>query len=294
MASFQRGLGDPFVAALNALYARGGWLKALFDDPELFVAIRGESVNVYCQGQSLAELRFDGRSVVGRTHYKYLLRDGLTPEMVTSVDGRIALDRPPSAYLTNALDDVASLKAAARRYAGEEKRGVDKVLRANANVIDVEVAVSDDSVAKRMDFAAVRASASGVELFFVEAKLFANPELRASATNRPAVLDQIARYEALLAQYEADVRRSYLRVCQNLVDLSGASLAPRRSVALDVVRAGQGLIVSRLPLLAIYGFDDDQKRGTVWATHRAKLSAPLGDRVLMKGDPTGFTRGISR
>ena len=45
--------------------------------------------------------------------------------------------------------------------------------------------------------------------------------------------------------------------------------------------------------LVVFGFDSDQRDGTVWKGHREKLDAALGKRLLLKGDPQGFTRGIS-
>jgi hypothetical protein len=51
--------------------------------------------------------------------------------------------------------------------------------------------------------------------------------------------------------------------------------------------------VSTRPRLVIFGFDEDQERGLVWKVHREKLRNALGeDRVLLRGNPAGFTRGI--
>ena len=44
----------------------------------------------------------------------------------------------------------------------------------------------------------------------------------------------------------------------------------------------------------MFGFDQDQKKGTVWKRHRAKLLEILGtERVLLKGNSKEFRSGIS-
>ena len=47
------------------------------------------------------------------------------------------------------------------------------------------------------------------------------------------------------------------------------------------------------PRLVVFGFDADQSDGKNWRTHRDKLRDQLGDRVIFRGSPKGFTRGIS-
>jgi hypothetical protein len=291
MTTFRRGLSDPFVTALNVHYRSRGWLAAAFDDDELFVALRDEYLNVYYQGQSLARVTLQGGALVAETHYKYLLRDDVQPEYVRLTGGAFA---PPAAPVLHSVADWSALKRAARAWVGEEKRGVERILRANPNVLDVEVAISDDSRADRIDLLALRDEGAGAELVFVEAKTFANPELRAAPGRPVPVLEQIGRYTTLLVKYEADLRRSYLRVSENLLALDGAALARRHPAARTALTAGSALRVSSEPRLAIYGFDQDQKDGAVWAGHRVRLEQVLGKRLLLRGDPDGFTRGISR
>ena len=91
IATFSRGLDDEFVEALNREYAKDGWWRTLVDDPELFVAVRDNRVNVYCRGCSLAEVRLEAGEVVGRTHYKYLLRPSINTPYVEFADGAYRL-----------------------------------------------------------------------------------------------------------------------------------------------------------------------------------------------------------
>jgi hypothetical protein len=53
------------------------------------------------------------------------------------------------------------------------------------------------------------------------------------------------------------------------------------------------LHVSEFVRLVVFGFDSDQRVGKVWSGHRKKLEGALDKRLLLKGDPQGFTRGIS-
>src|SRR3954462_8805223 len=52
------------------------------------------------------------------------------------------------------------------------------------------------------------------------------------------------------------------------------------------------LVICDRPRLVLFGFDDDQKKGAVWTKHLDKLVGELGsDRVLVRGNATGFTMG---
>lgn len=89
--------------------------------------------------------------------------------------------------------------------------------------------------------------------------------------------------------------RSYRAVCGNLVALDG--VRDRYAASLDLMHRLAGndavLHVSESVRLVVFGFDSDQRDGKVWRGHREKLEAALGKDLLLKGDPQGFTRGIS-
>jgi hypothetical protein len=296
MAVFVRGLHDEMIRALNAAYDQGGWWRHMADDPELFLAVRDNTLNVYYRGNSLVLVSYEAGHLIGRTHYKYLLKPRSRLCYIRSTDGH--LDWPDGLVgelLLQDLGDIAVLKAASLPYAGEEKSGVHHVLQSNPNIVDVEIAFGEEAAADdqaqalRIDFAALQEGGTGSELVFFEAKHMFNSELRASGAAEPSVIHQIRNYERFLTQHQHELAVSYQQVCQNLAGLRGRSAAE----IIKRVADGAPLSVSTTPRLVVFGFDEDQHRGAVWGNHRQKLIDALGrDRVLLRGNPAGFTRGI--
>jgi hypothetical protein len=76
---FRHHLEPAFVEALNELHAspEGVWWQKLLEDPEIFVALRDNSLNAYYRGCSLAQIKLVGGEVRAYTHYKYLLRPSM-------------------------------------------------------------------------------------------------------------------------------------------------------------------------------------------------------------------------
>lgn len=298
MFAFNRGINRDFVSRLNAEYERGGWWRAIVSDPNLFIAIRDGYLNVYWNGNSLLKLTLDGDRLAGEAHYKYLLRPDL-PKPYVPIDGGVAVLPDASALFQNDLSDVAALKRAAAPYAGDEKAGVHRIIMSNPNILDVEVAFgvvgNGAPSTRRIDFAALHAAPTGAEIVFFEAKQFANKEVRALGETAPPVVGQIEGYRKLIAEHAGALERSYRAVCGNLVDLYG--VRDRYAASVDLMRrlaSGDATLhINESVWLVLFGFDSDQRDGQVWAGHRRKLEAALGKRLLLKGDPQGFTRGIS-
>ena len=140
IATFSRGLDDDFVEALNREYAEDGWWRTFVDDPELFVAIRDNRVNVYWRGCSLAEVRLEAGEVVGRTHYKYLLRPSMDAPYVEFTEGAYRMPGNTQGLFVGSPGGVRELKRAARPFAGGEKTGVHRIILSNPNILDVEIA----------------------------------------------------------------------------------------------------------------------------------------------------------
>ena len=301
--TFNRGLQPEFVEALNELYDRPvSWWRRLVDDRDLFLAVRGNYVNVYYLGCSLLRLKSQTKGVVGEVHYKYLLRPTLsTSEYIRIRDGRPESLPPVEHMFTGSLVDLDALKTAARPYAGLEKAGVHDVVLSNWNVVDVEIAFatgeSDESETSvpRVDFAVLQQRNRHVELVFFEAKHFTNSELRAGGCADPKVVGQIDGYAALLRDRHDEIVDSYRAVCDNLLNLRGLpERHPERHEMLrSIVSGSTPLMVNVEPRLVVFGFDADQRDGEHWKAHRDKLRDRLGDRVLLRGNAKGFTRGIS-
>lgn len=310
MLKFRRGISEALVDRLNEEYKRLGWWHAMANDSQLFIAIRDEYLNVYWKGNSLLKLSMQEGRLCGEVHYKYMLR----PEVLSSAylkfeDGKLQSANPVDFFLPD-LSDIASLKRSANAYAGEEKAGVHKIVMSNANIIDVEIAFGTENgdtgakVAQRIDFAAVKMGAYGPELMFFEAKSFTNPELRSDGDTPPPVLHQIKSYRNFLSHVDSqeDVIRSYQQVCRNLLSLHGVRdrFKPIQSLLIEIGEGKRALVVSSDVRLVVFGYDRDQDTGAIWRRHRKKLEdgleqeRPEGRKLLLrKGDPKGFTNGIS-
>jgi len=295
MARFERGISTAFVDRLNAEYRAGGWWKAIAEDRDLFIAIRQNYINVYLNGNSLLRLWLEGDELVGETHYKYLLVPEASRPYVRIIGGQARIESHTELFLPD-LTNLQALKRAANAYSGEEKRGVHQIVMSNPNVIDVEIAFGAENektgsiTANRIDFAALRRQASGLEVVFYEAKQFVNKELRASGDAVP-VFDQLQRYESFLRNEQQALIDSYRMVCGNLIALEGVK--DRYASVQVMARNFPSLTVQGEVRLVVFGFDNDQKNGANWSGHRQKLKDVLGDKLLLKGDAKEFTNGIA-
>ena len=300
IATFSRGLDDEFVEALNREYAKDGWWRRFVDDPELFVAIRDNRVNVYWRGCSLAEVRLEAGEVVGRTHYKYLLRPSMDAPYVEFAEGAYRMPGNTQELFVGSPGDVRELKRAARPYAGGEKTGVHRIILSNPNILDVEIAFGlpgteeSDPSAPRVDFAALQVLDAGGVVVFYEAKRFADhAALRAKQWRTPKAVEQIDRYARLLRDNHKKIAESYGRVCRNLLSLRGMSARYRERHALLERMAATPLSIDAEPRLVVFGFDADQRDGAAWQPHRDRLFDLLGKkRVLLKGKSKNLRRGI--
>lgn len=295
MAQFKRGISTALIDRLNAEYRAGGWWTAIAKDPDLFIAIRQDYINVYLNGNSLLKLWLKDDELVGETHYKYLLIPEASRPYVKVIGGQARIESHADLFLPD-LTDLQALKRAANIYSGEEKRGVHQIVMGNPNVIDVEIAFGAENektggiTANRIDFAALRRQTSGLEIVFYEAKQFANKELRASGEAVP-VFDQLQRYESFLRNEQQALIDSYRTVCGNLLALEGVK--DRYACVQAMARDLAPLAVQGEVRLVVFGFDNDQKNGTNWFKHWEKLDKKLGCNLLLKGDTKDFTNGIA-
>ncbi len=290
--TFNRGLREDFLDALNELYGKpGSWWKPLVEDRETFIGVRENSLNVYYRGASLLRLKPLGTGdVAGEVHYKYLVKprpqDHGDEYVSIGDDGRI--DRRQLIPMMSDRVQVDALKAAARNFADAEKTGVHRIAMQEQNaVVDLEVAISDGRVARRIDIAALADHGDKVAVRFFEAKAFANKELRARKPGTPAVVDQIRRYEGLIETHADEIKRSYRCVCENLCRLEGVDLGGGRGELIKQVVDGMPMEIDTRPGLVVFGFDMDQRDGKVWGGHRERLEEEdmLKGRLIDRGKP---------
>jgi len=284
--SFERGLDDDFIIRLAAL-AQGGWFADVLADPEVILGIRKNYLNVYRYGQSLFMIKWTGGQLKVSTHPKYLVDPDLSAQ-VQFVEGTFQVDKVRPLITEYAgRETLARMKRAANLYRGDEKVGVQAIVRANPDVIDVEIAFGGNASAPRIDIAILEEVEGTIRLRFWEAKLHTNVEVRASGDIPPRVIDQIVKYRQLVSRHRDELIQSYRAVARNLVDL-GSWAVPARSPGALIKRVAMGetLIVEDPPLvgLVVYGYDDAHDRNDRWRGHFSKLERE-GILVKRAGNP---------
>lgn len=291
MTDFKRGIRNrDFVSALRELAASKSWWRDVLEDSDLLIAVRDDYLNVYWMGQSIFKIRFQG-SIHAETHPKYLLDPGL--QKLIPFDGeRFDISALPENALIARYEKGAlgKLKRAAELYAGDEKRGVHSIARLNSSVVDLEIAVSDETEKGRADIATFEKDDDKYKLCFWEAKLFSNSDLKAR-DGKPKVLEQIARHQRILGASQEGVLDSYRRIASDLVTISEMARGNRTvgQMVKDVAMNPNKLTISSPPDfgLLIYGFDIPQ-REFFKDRHLGPLTKVLGDRVLLRGEPKGL------
>lgn len=304
MYHFRKGLSEEFVTVLQDEYSKKGLWHDIVNDPDLFVGIRDNYLNVYYMGNSLLKIHLEDGQLRSYTHYKYLLKNGLkNPYVGFDFSGEV--DFSDRSFMENSLT-ISSLKRSSLPYAGVEKKGVHDIVKANINIIDVEVALTQEAedrekddmgnpekeepTAPRIDFAAFREKADkGIELQFFEAKHFSYGKVLRVSKGDPKVIKQINGYQVLINKFQDEIKSSYKTVCRNLVDILPENRVCGRSRS---IANGAEFSVSDQPRLVIFGFDEDQRLGKKWGPHLNKLNELLPGRVLAKGDSRDFVNGI--
>ena len=265
-----RGLSAAFLDALDALVDKpeGGWWRDVLAHPDLILAVRRESLNVYYRGASLFRVGFRQGQPVPETHVKYLVRQQQTLAALDKA-GSFVLD--PAAALWKSYagpQTLAEMMGAATTLVGPEKAGLHPLIQVSPNVVDVEIALAgepeggtaadtdatEESAAAanepasaptstkpppprqdRIDVASLETRGHPGEawLVFHEAKHFSNPALRAAPKKQPAVVGQLNRYQGSLHKNWSSLTSSYPRVCRALLRLDEM----RRRVRADHPRA---------------------------------------------------------
>jgi hypothetical protein len=143
-------------------------------DHGLRLAVRAGYLNIYAMGQSVARISLTASEVRLDVHHKYLGEEkapGRRRGEYVEFSGMTLADLPDSlldGWVRKAVDD----------HSGAEKRFVDDLVRANAGIIDLEMALPGDDgarkevrgiwkkVAPRMDLVLLQQGDAGVQIAF--------------------------------------------------------------------------------------------------------------------------------
>lgn len=313
----KRGLSSPQIAGLKGLAASpaDNWWKEVLESKDLLLAVRNGYLNAYVKGQSVFKIAFDrGGSAVSQPrlaiHYKYLVKPDLAKkDPYVSFDGK-TFDLKPAEIVNTEYQSKLTLPQLIRtaaRFAGPEKTGVHKIARKEPKVVDLEIAFTKagedgDLSAPRMDIAVlVQVKPGKAELVFCEAKCADNPDLwgleklpKGTKSFSPperliAVIAQVRKYEQFIQakEIQESLIEGYVRVCRNLVEISGQSRGRRVDDLVKQVAEGKlELSIHPHVYLLIYDFGEDEKKGRI-KNKRLELKK-AGVRTIAKGDPGAF------
>lgn len=329
--TFERDLTESMIATLNEEYSRnGGWWRVLADHPDTLIAIRNKYLNVYRNGCSIAQVEqsTDGGLAIS-VHYKFLLKKTVDPLYYPCPDGSPAIPNPRT-LLISSLSDIGDIIYWTDTLGGLEKTGVHRVIRANKNVIDTEIALpgiqTDEndlpgtldesdvsgsldgsevpaslvkSKSSRIDFCAVQNEGSQLWLRFFEAKDYSyRSALRASDEQLPKVVAQLLRYRKKLDEQNTrdQIKAAYERSIKLAQTIEGTNVLGKNIPHIQLSDL-ERMQVDPVPRLVVFGFDADQKNGSFFRKHMKKLREVLKketgiDCLLTKGSAKEFTAGI--
>ena len=84
---FKRELSDEFMAELEKLAKTDSWFKDVLNDKaNLIIALRGNYLNIYYNGQSLFKVDYKNKKLSVTTHPKYLVNPDISEQV--SFDGK--------------------------------------------------------------------------------------------------------------------------------------------------------------------------------------------------------------
>lgn len=180
-------------------------------------AIRKDYANFYVSGQSVAKLSLGSKGPSVLVHDKYLEADAAKRNQLGQTYSRFDTASTPST--------VANWMTIAATYKGDEKDFVERLIAANPNVIDMEMALpalpDRKKSAVRMDLVALEPCDSGWKLVFWEAKMASNPDAR--SRDVPKVVGQCHAYRDWLGHAGQDNKKlvidAYTAVCRDLVKI---------------------------------------------------------------------------
>ena len=282
---FKRDLSIEFIEELKKLALKGGWLKEILKNrADFIIALRGDYLNIYHNGQSLFKVEYKNKKVSVSTNPKYLLNPDISGQVFFDGNNFDLADYDAKHKEEKILiscykeqNTLEKLKRSANKYSGIEKTGVHDICRVNKNIIDVEITLtkisdgdSPKKTAKRLDIAQFIEIDNQINLCFWEEKEYRNPELwsigkKSNHINGEEkdvqVISQVKEYRCLVETYRTSLRKSYELVAKNLVEIAKMSGHERTVDSLiERVAAGEDFIVSPKNIgIVLFGFSQFEK-----------------------------------
>lgn len=293
--TFKRYLSPEMTTALDREYSKeNSWWCTLTDHEDTLIAIRDGYLNVYRNGCNLAKVEFRNGSLVASIHYKFLMKKNINSPYIACSEGRPQITNTSDLFI-NSLCEIGDIKYWTDKLGGDEKTGVHRIICSNPNIIDTEIAISDESddddiKNSRIDFCAIQEENGRLFLRFFEVKHYSNNALRAKGDTPPKVLSQLMEYQTKLGSQSDTILKAYIDAIRITAQIEGNNILGKSVASSELEK----LEVDPQPRLVVFGYDDDHKNGRFWS-HMEKLREHLGEeRLLLRGSANGFDVGISK
>lgn len=307
--AFTRTLSAANWEVLEALASakEGNWFKDALADPQVFFALRDERVDAYALGARIYSIGFRNGQATPQIHFKYLIREPKKGKEYVALNGALfdsQEERIRSIYEPGKT--LKEIKKATVYYVGVEAEGVSKAITKGANVIDIELSITQQGLpadgtepapvserAKRrhdrIDIVQLQPTESGHSVVFWEAKHYSNSDLF-----NGKISHQLERYRKQILNNEENLLVASREICAfqarigwlrrkvdgNLYASESIEMLERLSYP------DSNLSIDLEPRIFAFGFDDDQKKGR-WAKAAEKLMNEIGrHRVRAVGNPS--------
>lgn len=260
------------VSRLNELEAESNsWWHSLTRKKGVFFAVRPGYLSVYTSGGLLLKIQLKSNGHLSCVmHEEYLPLRSNRPY----VDLNEGADHNQRHIRT--LEELVeeknfqSVQRRISRFQGEERQGVGLIASKAANVIDIEITGEqsarnpDSSDTGRRPTGSIDLSAVAPDgtVWFYEAKLLGNQELRAPS-GKPPIIRQLGRYEEWILKNERRIIEEFNNIRSAYFELKG-SFFKKRLETIPVITG-----VRSRPVLLVYGFNRNEQN--------SKLPVVLGD-----------------
>lgn len=313
--SFPRSLSLEMMDAIRRAAAdESHWLHHLLqlwgpsgmpdDRRVLRLAVRDGYLNFYFRGQCVAKVTAPRGELTCDVHVKYALENAkaqryarLRGNLLTYAASDLEAPKKrapdqegvklPSVLRDRSInyggpDMLQSWIVRAENWETKEKAFIDRVIKSNPSVIDVELGIP--GTGRRIDMVSLAHRGAGLKLAFWEVK-HCKDRVRARDGDSK-VVRQMGDYRTFLMQNRSGLGGAYSASSQNLVELAKLAGVEEHLSPLISRAARENVVVDDLPILLVFGekFELDAPE---WRGHRAKLEKhATGFRVIETASET--------
>jgi len=225
----------------------------------VFPAVRNEEIHFYWGGGRLFSYKMSSGYSTNQKFASVLIgKDGDISEDI--------LNSPAVRLIEDFCEGYDRIKENCKNYSGLEALGVSSLYErfscarkgaAGVVILDIEASFAKDGNVETTDEGQRKKKSDRIDIIsmdtqngmlrFIEAKHYSNGELR-SSSGEPAVVGQMKRYEKQIKNRHPQILEAYKNQAKVINKIFSGSIPEPSSVDLH-------------PILLIFGFDNDQKKG---------------------------------